>query len=87
MKIVYICECCDCPVGEIIAKAPEIGGSGVLTPVMARDIIKDDNYNYLQSQEHNNKEERYFLPSLCEDCREALYGPQEVYYSREPRLH
>ncbi|HAP93863.1 MAG TPA: hypothetical protein DCM26_04475 [Desulfotomaculum sp.] len=89
MKIVYICECCDCLVAEIDPDVREKRKDSVLTLPGLQNIINTDLSDYLPQQAHNNlyMEDKYILPSLCEDCHETLYGSQETFRFREQRLH
>jgi len=89
VKIVYICECCDCLVAEIDSGAWDKRKDSVLTPPGLQNIIDTDLSNCLPQQAHNNlyMEEKCILPSLCEDCHEMLYGSQEAFLFGEQRLH
>lgn len=89
MKIVYICECCDCLVAEINSGAWDKRRHSVLTPPGLQNIINKDLSDFLPLQAHNTlyMEEKCSLPSLCEDCYEMLYGSQQAFLFVEQKLH
>ncbi len=76
MKLLYLCECCDAVVYEIELPALPTGGVPAgLTGVEQRDIMKMDGTG------------RVFLITLCDDCRETLYGGPENTFFSGPVFH
>jgi hypothetical protein len=76
LKLVYVCECCDSVIKEVVLpaglpeNAPNLTGSGL------RDIMDLD-----------GGEGEVVLSDLCDDCREILYGGPESTYFSGPVLH
>lgn len=77
MKLLYVCECCDAIVDEIELPAQLPGGAlAGLTGVEPQDIIKTDDGG-----------QKVVLTTLCDDCRETLYGRPESTFFNGPSLH
>ncbi|BAF58296.1 MAG: DUF2757 family protein [Pelotomaculum sp.] len=77
MKLLYVCECCDAVVGELSLPVPPAGGAPAgLTGLDREGIIKP-----------GEEGERVILTSLCDDCRETLYGGPGSTFFNGPALH
>lgn len=77
MKLLYVCECCDAVVDEVELPARPSGSVlAGLTGVEPQDIIKT-----------GDGEDRVILITLCDDCRETLYGGPENTFFSGPVLH
>ncbi len=76
MKLVYVCECCDSVIKEVVHPAVPPGNAPNLTGSGLRDIM-----------DLNGGEEEVVLSDLCDDCRELLYGGPESNYFGGPVLH
>jgi len=77
LKLLYVCECCDAIVDEIELPARLTDGAlAGLTGVEPQDIIKTDDGG-----------QRVVLTTLCDDCRETLYGGSESTFFNGPSLH
>ncbi|MQL53929.1 hypothetical protein GFC01_17030 [Desulfofundulus thermobenzoicus] len=75
VRIIYICECCDLVVGEEeLGPGAANNGTGLALTREGRQDIMDNGL--------------YYLPCLCDDCRETLYGPSgTIFYPGTPLLH
>lgn len=75
MKLMYLCECCDAVVDEVDLPARLSGGvPAALTGLELQDIIKTG-------------EDPVIVATLCDDCREMLYGGPEQTFFSGPALH
>ncbi|KUK81329.1 MAG: putative membrane protein [Pelotomaculum thermopropionicum] len=76
MKLTYICECCDAAVEEIEILPSQTGGMSTgLTGTVPQDII------------NTGKRGALILTTLCDDCREMVYGGPENSFFERPGLH
>lgn len=77
MKLLYICECCDEVVDsfEFPDRLPD-GLSARLTEAGAMDIISAD-----------GSAKSVVLSTLCDDCREMMYGVSDNNFFGGPMLH
>lgn len=75
MKLTYICECCGAAVEEVELPVPYSGGTPGLTGAEPQDIIK------------TSRGGTVFLTTLCDDCREMVYGRPESTFFKRPMLH
>ena len=77
MILLYICECCDEVVDriELPDRLPE-GLASRLTEAGAMDIINSD-----------GSKKSVVLSTLCEDCREMMYGAADNNFFSGPALH
>ena len=76
MKLLYICECCDSLVKEIVLPDGLSEGAPNLTGSELRNIIKV-----------NGSAADVILETLCDDCRETLYGGPESTFISGSVLH
>jgi hypothetical protein len=76
LKLVYVCECCDSLVKEVSLPGGPPGEAPGLTGPGRPDIIN-----------LNGGVEDVVLPTLCDDCREMLYGGPESTFFSGPVLH
>ncbi len=77
MKLLYICECCDEVVDtiELPDRLPDDIVSR-LTEAGAMDIMNTD-----------GSRESIVLTTLCDDCRELMYGGSDHNFFGGPALH
>jgi len=77
LKLTYICECCDAAVAEVEIPLPHSGGTsaGLTGAVPQEEIFKAEKRGAL------------ILTTLCDDCREMVYGGPENSFFERPRLH
>jgi hypothetical protein len=76
LKLTYICECCDAAVEEIEISLPQTGRTSAgLTGTVHQDII------------NTGKRGTLILTTLCDDCREMIYGGPENSFFERPGLH
>jgi len=77
LKLLYICECCDAVVDEAdIPAQPNNGRVSGLTGVKPLDIMK-----------LGSGQGRIYITTLCDDCRETLYGSPDSGFINGPTLH
>lgn len=69
MKVYYICECCEALVREIEVSSSETGDP--VSGLTGRECC-------VKIEDTGSK--GYFLPVLCDDCRESLEGRSEFFY-------
>ncbi|MDD4334070.1 MAG: hypothetical protein PHY77_00485 [Desulfotomaculaceae bacterium] len=77
MKLLYICECCDEVVDslELPGRLPD-GMDARLTEVGAINIMNSD-----------GSTKNIVLSTLCDDCREMMYGGSDRNFFGGPTLH
>lgn len=77
MKLWYVCECCDAVVDVVeVPVRLSAGTAAGLTGLDQEDIIKA-----------GSDGDEVTLATLCEDCRETLYGGPENTFFSGPVLH
>lgn len=72
MKLIYVCECCDEVVHSLEVEALSQGEDPLaLTGIGPKNIIN-----------MSSSGEQVTLTTLCEECREDMYGiPESTHYS------
>lgn len=76
MKLLYVCECCDDIVDVVVVPSQPQVSSVSLTGHNQGDIIKT-----------GSEGNEITLPTLCEDCRESLFGGPDNTFFSGPVLH
>lgn len=78
MKLLYVCECCDAIIDEIDLPARLSDGAvSGLTGIGPQDIMKTG----------SEQGDRVVLMTICDDCRETIYGGPDSTFYNGPVLH
>lgn len=77
MKLLYVCEYCDAVIDEVeLPVRSSDGTASGLTGIEPQDIMRI-----------GNGQDKIVLNTICDDCRETIYGgPDNTFYSG-PVLH